>query len=316
MSFWKSLFRAKADAPPEATNPDASSGLGLEDNFIDIASRKFYGQSRRSLNGRYTIAWMDGGPDQSRRERWLFLDGQNVVADGAMPRPNDGKVADNGVFILNDWGAIETLSGILKAFRPDGSLLFSRKFKANLLNNGLSNDGRWAACQTANSSDDDSGKLFIFDVAAATEIASWAPESGWANGYRFSADGQTITLIYPDGAGYRYTIAGEFLDRSLWLSAGLQNGDIYIVHRLLAGAGDNPAPELVQLLLPAIDKAMGTFHPVQGTLRAFALRLRGQCLEAIAEPAKALAAYDEALALDPKAGVKCKAAQLRKIVPE
>ena len=31
-----------------------------------------------------------------------------IVAEGKMPRPNNGKVADNGVFILNDWGAIET----------------------------------------------------------------------------------------------------------------------------------------------------------------------------------------------------------------
>jgi len=258
---------------------------------------------------------MDGGPDQSRRGRWLFLDGQRVVADGAMPRPNDGKVADNGVFLLNDWGAIETLSGTLKAFRPDGSLLFSRKFKANLLNNGLSDDGRWAACQTANSSDEDSGKLFVFDLTTGTEVACWAPESGWANGYRFYADGQMITLTYPDGGAYRYGITGEFLDRSLWFSVRLQTGHIYVVQRVLAEAGNNPAPELIQMLLPAIDKAMETFHPVQGTLRAFALRLRGECFEAIAEPAKALAAYEEALALDPKAGVKRKAAQLRRIVP-
>jgi hypothetical protein len=31
----------------------------------------------------------------------------------------DGKVEDNGVFILSDWGSIETLNGTFAAFCPD-----------------------------------------------------------------------------------------------------------------------------------------------------------------------------------------------------
>jgi hypothetical protein len=82
-----------------------------------------------------------------------------------MPRPNDGKVEDNGVFILSDWGSIETLNGTFAAFCPDGTPILSRKLKANLFNNGLSPDGRWAVCQTANAPSDDSGRLFVFDLA-------------------------------------------------------------------------------------------------------------------------------------------------------
>jgi hypothetical protein len=72
----------------------------------------------------------------------------------------DGKVEDNGVFILSDWGSIETLNGTFAAFCPDGKPILSRKLKANLFNNGLSPDGRWAVCQTANAPSDDSGRLF------------------------------------------------------------------------------------------------------------------------------------------------------------
>jgi hypothetical protein len=172
------LFGKKDEeaAPPAS---DADDGLSFGKDFITIPSHDFYGFSSRSPNGRYAIAWLDGGPDQSRRGRWLFLDGEKVVAQGKMARPNDGKIADNGVFILNDCGAIETLSGTLKAFGPDGKSIFSRKFKANLFNNGLSPDGRWAVCQTCNSDDDDAGKLFLFDLGQGAELCSWAPESGW-----------------------------------------------------------------------------------------------------------------------------------------
>ena len=178
MGLLRALFGKKEE---EAAPPARDAGFGK--GFVTIPSHDFYGFSSRSPNGRYAVAWLDGGPDQSRRGRWLFLDGEQVVAKGAMPRPNDGKVADNGVFILNDWGAIETLSGTLKAFGPDGKSIFARKFKANLFNNGLSSDGRWAACQTCNSDHEDAGKLFLFDLVQGTELSSWAPESGWANGY-------------------------------------------------------------------------------------------------------------------------------------
>ena len=35
--------------------------------------------------------------------RYLLLEGSAVTIEGRIQRPNDGKVADNGAFILNDW---------------------------------------------------------------------------------------------------------------------------------------------------------------------------------------------------------------------
>jgi hypothetical protein len=50
-------------------------------------------------------------------------------------------------------------------------------------------------------------------------------------------------------------------------------------------------------------------------MRARIFKSRGICFEAIAEVGKTLEAYEEALALDPKIGVKRRADQLRKVVP-
>ena len=99
----------------------------------------------------------------------------DTIAEGAMPRPNDGKVADDGLFILNDWGAIESLNGTFWAFNPDGTKRFSRSFKANLFKYGLSTDGRFAACQTANAPHDDGGSLFIFELIAGSRSPPWKP---------------------------------------------------------------------------------------------------------------------------------------------
>lgn len=78
MGFWQALFgkREKEDA---TSVPEADDGQAFAKDFITIASHDFHGFSTRSPNGRYVIAWLDGGPDQSRRGRWFFLDGEKVV---------------------------------------------------------------------------------------------------------------------------------------------------------------------------------------------------------------------------------------------
>jgi hypothetical protein len=83
--------------PTEATDePPTPSGAGergdIFSRLINVPSRNFAGISSQSPNKRFTIAWLDGGPDQSRTGRYLLLDGRSVVAEGKLPRPNDGLV--------------------------------------------------------------------------------------------------------------------------------------------------------------------------------------------------------------------------------
>jgi hypothetical protein len=158
MGMWNWITGSGAPPRVEAEDEDLFFG-----NTIHIAARDFIGMCSRSPNKRFTIAWVHGGPDQARTGRYLLLDGKAIVAEGNMPRPNDGKVADNGVFLLNDWRSLETLSGKVWAFAPDGRALMSRSFAANLYDNALSPDGRHAVCQTANAPGDDGNLLTLFD---------------------------------------------------------------------------------------------------------------------------------------------------------
>ena len=84
-----------------------------------------------------------------------------------MQRPNDGKVCDNGNFILNDYmfRSNEILTGTFYALSLNGEILISSEFKANLGDNGILDDGRFAFCNTCTSKyKEHSDKTFVFDL--------------------------------------------------------------------------------------------------------------------------------------------------------
>jgi hypothetical protein len=151
------LKRLLGSAEPEAQGARAAPirvkmplrGRGV----VSVPEIDMIGQRFTSRNGRFTLLWRDrywayGEPVGGR---YVLIDGDAPVVDAGMERPQDGKVADEGTFVLNDWGDSQQLSGTFRAFRSDGSVILSRSYSANLLNNGLSKDGRLAVCQTANS---------------------------------------------------------------------------------------------------------------------------------------------------------------------
>lgn len=307
--MWNWLTGSKDARRGDADEEDFDFG-----NTIHIASHDFIGLRARSPNGRFTLAWADSGLDQSRFGRYLLLDGKRVIVEGRMPRPNDGVVTDGGVFILNDWGGLETLSGTFHAFGADGNTLVSRHFMANLFNNGISADGRFAACQTANAPGADGNRLTVFDLEAGGEIGGFQPESGWAKDYAFFPETRRIRLLYDDGGAFDYDFGGAFVDRMKWLAFGLMQGNIFVIETLIAEMDGKPSPELASQVLPATELALGELRPDENRTRARLLRSRGTCLEALADLREALACYDEALSLDPKVGVKRRSDALRKVV--
>jgi len=233
-----------------------------------------------------------------------------------MERPNHGKVADNGLFILNDWRFFSNhLRGTFYAFNPVGEPIIRQPFKANLFNNGISHDGRFAVCQTCNSGDErDSSVLAVFDLKNGREFARWRPESGWANAYRFTQDGVHVVLEYPQKASLAYTLAGEFVDREKWLDNSIARGEAYIIERTLREAGKNPAPEFVDRLLAGLQVALSSTRDDDPRGKAYVLRLKGECLDARQDPVNALLHFDAALALNPKVGSRKRAEQIRKLL--
>jgi len=294
-------------------------------NFIDIPQRNFFGAYSRSPNGRFIIGWRDGndegthgGARTSGMGRYILLEDGHIAVEGRMERPNDGKVADNGIFILNDWHFYsQELSRTFYAFRPNGEEILHRRFNANLYNNGLAVDGRYAVCQTCNSRDaQDSSILTIFDLERARELARWRPESGWASGYEFSDNGAHIRLEYPRGPKLAYTLSGEFLGRKAWIDEALAHGDAYMVARVLQEAGDGPPAELVRRLIASLDVGLKAAPESDARIKAYTFKLKGECFDTLTDFAAALQCYEAALSLDPKVGAKRRADQIRKMLAQ
>ena len=285
------------------------------DRFVRIASLDFFGQYRSSPDGRWLLAWRDGndagthgGHRSSGPGRFYLFEGDRLAVQGQAERPNEGQVADNGSFVINDWLFGDGLKGVFRAYRASGSMILERTFAANLLNNGIADNGGMAVCQTCNAPGPDGSLLAIFDLTSGREIAAWVPESGWAASYAFPA-GDKIKLCYGDGQAYEYAVDGQFLDRDPWMNAQARSHNVHVLHNLLRGSPLSPAMNATIIASVDATLAQSKFDPIE---RPVALKVRGLCQEALGNFASALSDYEEAIALDAKIGLKRKVAELRR----
>lgn len=308
---WLSRIFGGGDPGPASAAPGRVTLPLRSERVVMVAELDFVGERTSSPDGRFTLLWRDRhwADGQPVKGRYLLIDGETVLVDQRMERPQDGKVADGGNFILNDWGDSDALSGTFRAFRSDGSVILARSYSANLLNNGLSDDGRLAVCQTANApGSPDSSVLSVFDLAAGAEIATWTAESGWASAYEFPAGGDRIRMVRRDRVSLDYSLEGEFLDRRLWLRDEVERGTLHVIRKALA-EGEKATGVSRDALRAGVGRAL---TGEDQRFAADAWRLLGEIEEADGEPAAALAAYDRALGANPRIGVARRAAALRK----
>lgn len=275
-----------------------------------IDANNFIGQHSSSPNGRFTLLWQDRASicGTTRCGRYILLDRGRIVLDFEMARPQDGKVADNGTFILNDWGASDELSGSFHAFSSDGRQIARRDFAANLLNNGLSNDGALAVVQTCNApGSPDSSVLAVFDLITGKELACWQPISGWADGYEFPG-GDRVRMLRRNRPSLDYRLDGEFLDRLLWYSDGVSRGEHHVIKDALEN-GEATTGLTSDELRRGIEVAVAN---ADDRFMAQSLRLLGEFEELVGDERAALAAYRRALANNPRIGVAKRASALEK----
>lgn len=312
MSWLRRLLgSAKAAAEDARATPVRVRMPSRAGRIVSVPELDMVGQRATSKGGRFTLLWHDRrwADSQPVAGRYVLIDGDAPIVDRKMARPQDGRVADNGTFVLNDAGDSQELSGTFHAFRSDGSEIVSRAYTANLLNNGLSHDGRLAVCQTANAPESpDSSVLTVFDLVAGSAIATWTAESGWASAYEFPEGGALVRMIRHERPPLDYTLEGEFIDRRVWLKDEVARGTLYVIRKALAE--DEEATGLsLDALRAGVTRAIADEDQ---RFVADAWRLMGEIEEATGDPAAALAAYDRALAANPKVGVAKKAAALRK----
>ena len=159
-----------------AGKPKRAGSVVRDGDWLRIPGIDFYGQYVVSANGQFTFGWCDSHTDVSSNGgtrnvsgRYVLVEGERVALMGQMQRPNDGRVANNGTFAVCDWMFTTALKGTFRVIDRSGTSLVAHLFKANLYRCGISDDGQWAVCQTANADNRDGNKLTFFEVLSGKQ---------------------------------------------------------------------------------------------------------------------------------------------------
>lgn len=290
---------------------------------VRVSSIDFFGSYSESKNGEFLVGWSDsdresgvGGFRQSGEGSYILAEHDEVTTFGKLQRPNDGKVANNGTFIINDWMFGEGLQGTFYAFHKNGKRLIKHRFSANLYNNGISEDGRYAVCQLANSDTEDGGTIAFFDLEQGILLWQKHPDSGWADSYQFNLERNELLLRYRELGHFRYSFEGEFLDKERWEVARIKHASAFelslIAKDRLKECGENmsanDAEEILSLLNRAVHKGLDEYP----NEKASVYRTIGEVKERTGNVEEAIQNYEKALALNPKVGVKRRLSALKK----
>ena len=281
-----------------------------------IQSIDMFGPYAESENGQYMLIRQDsdrelgiGGYRDSGNGRFALVKKNQALYIGECERPTEGKVSNTGTFAITDTLFGNQLGSKLYVYSKDGTLLLSHLFSANTLNIGISIDGSHVAVQLCNCDTDDSGKLYLFNVNESKVISKFIPETGWADKYEFSIAENTIYLCYRNNRRYAYLFDGTFLDRVRYDRERIEDASptdlVLIVREKLKVATQEQLP----CLLSMIDKA---FEGSLSDYQALAYRLKGEIHESMGNKKEALSAYQDALKIDPKIGVKQRLKKLEK----
>lgn len=290
--------------------------------IFSVDSLGFTGVHSKSPSGRWIIACDDsngtrGGNRDSGHGTYILYDTERNsinVQGKKLQRPTNGSVSDNGFFALEDWLFGADLSGVFYVFSPAGEIILTRTFTANILNSAISDNGLFAACHTAGGNTEDSNRLVFFDVASACEIFSLQSSTERPNSYEFDEDKRELIVCFKDLGKFRYSCSGEFLDAQAYKDAKLNCTNDFTAIREAEDLLKDPSlsEEKIREILAIIISAKPRVEKIHPHWKATALKVQGLAHEKLGETKKAIKAYQEAIALNPKVGVKRKMDALKK----
>lgn len=286
----------------------------FDNGFLHIAKLHYSGEFCHSENGRFILSWSDADPEglcdgyrEKGHGRYLLIDGDNIILQGKLERPNDGKVSDQGIFVINDWMFGEGLKNTFYAFDTIGKKIIQHKVTANLDKPGISTDGRYAACQTYYSDTEDGNKIFFFDLVRKELVWKCEPKTGRPDDYYFDIENKILHLLYKTGGDYQYSFDGEFLDSEKWeqeyqkTSNGYELFNIAVEKKqhLEPGNADSPSyDEIISLMKKALDRGVSEYY------QALIHRELGEIYQRQGRIYEAIHHFEKAISLNPKIGLK------------
>ncbi|WP_227443691.1 tetratricopeptide repeat protein [Pseudomonas cannabina] len=321
MGMFDWLFRMHTPRDHKPAKALADNSFKIAAGFLSARSNDYHGLCKHSPGRSWAVSWNDATPDGRRgghREegegRYILVDLINnaIVIDARMPRPNNGAVADNGSFCLEDWHFGSTLSGTFHVFTSQGLPIITKVLTANILQSGISRNGLLAYCLTANSSTEDGRKLTLYELKKGVELFAVTPLRAFE---RIGFDEKLMQLVVKVSGGgeYRYGADGALVDEDaadVALLSSTNYTDVILTAEAMLRVGCSTS-ELERILAAVTEsRALGADDNL--AWKPTALKVQGLAHEALGQAREAIGCYEEALSLNPKIGVKRKLDALMK----
>jgi tetratricopeptide (TPR) repeat protein len=282
--------------------------------IISLGELRIFCEYTKSDNGQYTLAFCDGDPfkhiggHRQEGKGFYFLIANNVFAVmGQIERPNDGKVANNGWFIINDWLFTDNPESVAYCFDNKGDIVIQKKLKANLLANAISKNGSFALFQTANSDNDYGNNLLFYDLKTQQLLWKKKCDFAWPKKYSILEDERKINLHFTDIGTVSLDWEGNIIDRQeyqlKYVSSLSGNRLVYESIGLLSGTITN------QTLINLLEKGVNDNNTSPNT-KAVGYKFLGELFET-ENLQKAYAYFEKALECNPKIGLKRKLLALK-----
>jgi len=199
------------------------------ERFLRISELSFAGEFVRSANEQYIIAW---GKSLSKPCFVVLEHDSLLIVNRQLTKPEYGKIADTGRFIIHDTLTWETLSGVFYAFDKDSLLVprFTKKFTGNIDTNAISPDGKYAVCDILGT-DTTSEKIVFINLDSREILWKKVSPTGRPEAYEFDVDNKILYLINKRGK-FRYNFDGTLLDKEAWEQSQQEHADGFELARL------------------------------------------------------------------------------------
>nr|WP_254875415.1 tetratricopeptide repeat protein [Pseudomonas aeruginosa] len=156
--------------------------------------------------------------------------------------------------------------------------------------------------------------MFLIDVRQGKLLFSVEPLAGWPERYEIEEETGEVIAHLQDLGSFRYSRQGDFVDAEKLVKAKLESPRyefaIPAAEQILKSS--DLTPGLAREALTIVIRARNHGADRVDAWKAKSLKLQGLAYEALGDFRAAVDAFDEALALDPKIGVKRKRDSLLK----
>lgn len=324
MRIFDWLFKEKNVIPSKGKKAQSrSQTIEVSKLFLDVSAIGYSGLYSLSKSKKWAISWRDsdpaagrGGHRESGYGEYVLADliGDVVSAQGQIQRPNNGSVADNGSFCLEDWHFGSSLSGTFSVFDRAGNPILKKELTANIFGSGISKNGKLAYCATANSKTEHGYKVMLFDLERGEQLFCVTPGTQGLETYIFDEERKLLIADVKGIGKFRYDSSGNFVDANNLDQANLDSFDYSRIIRAAEKILGEPhlSNERAAETLEAVIRAKSLGADSNTAWKPNALKVQGLAHEILGQTHEAIEVYEEAITLNPKIGVKRRLDALKK----